>query len=728
MPSVASNYAARLPLWVLVGAGLGILAGVLLGDDAAKLQPIGTTYVKLMEVVVFPYIICSLLHGLGRLSPETAWRLFRCSWIIYLAVWGVTFLLMFLISLAIPPVPPPSFIDARVSGGGLDLLELLIPANPFLDLVRNHLPAIVIFSIIYGVAIQRIKDKETFLSILELIRTASVTIWGWVVLLAPLGVFALFADTAGTLAPEALADLSIYLIAMVFGTVVLAFWILPSVMAALCPMTTREIISDLRSALVIAAVTSLSVAALPYIQQAAEKLANEAGIEDANRGEIVKTSLAVSYPLAQLGNFFIWLFILFAAFYFRLPIPAEKQLALPLVTLLSGFGSPSSSVDAVAFLSGWLAFPDEATNLYVGMMTITRYGQVMASVMGFAFVTFLVTMSYYGKIRLRIPRLAMSLLVATVIVGSVTVALGSFERGVVRPVTSPYLAYELDASTTRNVTAIVEQPDAVHPAPEKAVSGTALDAMSALDRIRHSGEIRIGFNAGIIPFSYRNQRGNLVGFDIAYAYQLARDLNVRLRLIPFTWDGLDRDLTDKRFDLALSGIFVTDRRLQRFTVSDPYLKSPLALIVHAKDANRFLSRAQIEEQKDLTFAVFRDPVMTELIGRLFPKAKFVGLPDYDALPDHPEIDAAIWTLAQAKAWAAPRANYTAVVPKDLGGELLMAYLMPKDARQFRSYVNYWLRIQDVNGFNARMVSRWIEGKPASSQTPRWSILQEMRAR
>ena len=97
--------------------------------------------------------------------------------------------------------------------------------------------------------------------------------------------------------------------------------------------------------------------------------------------------MAVSYPLAQLGNFFIWLFILFAAFYYRIPIPIGDQFALPLVSLLSGFGSPTSSVDAVAFLAGWLDLPSEATNLYVGMMTITRYGQVVVSVMGFAFVT-----------------------------------------------------------------------------------------------------------------------------------------------------------------------------------------------------------------------------------------------------------------------------------------------------------------------------------------------------
>jgi L-cystine uptake protein TcyP (sodium:dicarboxylate symporter family) len=88
MASTKSSYSDRLPLWVLLGGALGVLIGAFFGDDAAVLRPIGSTYVQLMEIVVFPYIICSLLVGLGRLSPDTAIRLFRSSWLVYLVVGG----------------------------------------------------------------------------------------------------------------------------------------------------------------------------------------------------------------------------------------------------------------------------------------------------------------------------------------------------------------------------------------------------------------------------------------------------------------------------------------------------------------------------------------------------------------------------------------------------------------------------------------------------------------
>lgn len=726
--SGTSGYAARLPLWVLSGAVLGIFVGLFFGEDAAVLRPVGTTYVKLMEIVVFPYIICSLLHGLGRLAPDTARRLFRCSWHIYLGLWGTTFLLIFLLSLTIPPVPAPSFLDARQPQESLGLIDLLIPANPFFDLASNHLPAIVVFSIVYGIAIQRIEHKEGFLAFVDLIRAASVTIWHWVVLVAPFGVFALFADTAGNLEAQALADLSLYLLAVLFGTLALAFWILPSLIAAWCPMSTREVLRDLQGALVIAVVTSLSVAALPFVQQAAEKLAKRARVEDENSGEIIRTTLAVSYPLAQLGNFFIWLFVLFAAFYYRVPISPGHQLSLPFVTLLSGFGSPTSSVNAVAFLSAWLGLPEEANNLYVGMMTITRYGQVVASVMGFAFVGFLVTMSYYGKIRLRVPRIALALGVSVAVVAAGTVAGRLIQDRLVGPDTSPYLAYRLGSELTEGVTVVFDKPAEAESGGGSTDGGAAAAAAAhktVLERIQGTGELKVGFNPHIIPFSYRNSDGELVGFDIANAYKLARDLNVRLRMVPFTWNGFARDLAERRFDLAVSGIYVTNERLRQFAISEPYYQSPVALIVRADAVSRFLDRAAIEARPGLTFAVFDDPVMIDLAKRLFSKAKVVVLPSYDELPGHPEVDGALWTLEQARAWAAPRQDYTAVVPRDLGAQFLIAYLMPADALQFREFIDNWLRLQRASGFHQRTVRQWIEGKPDPKVTPRWSILRDV---
>ena len=726
MTSLFANYSDRLPYWVLAGAVVGVVAGVFFGDHCALLRPIGTAYVNLMEVVVFPYIICSLLHGLGRLSPNTAWLLFRRGWLFFVLVWVITFLVIFLMSLSIPPAAGPSVVDMTVPRDGPDLLTLLIPANPFFDLAKNYVPAIVVFSILYGVAIQKLENKETFLSVLAVFRDASLAIWRWVVLLAPLGVLALFADTAGTVRPNEIVGLSLYLITALAGTLILAFWILPSIIAALSPMSTREVLSELRGALVIAVVTSLSVAALPYIQQAAEKLGDRLDINDRERGEIIKTTLAVSYPFGQLGNFFIWLFVLFCAYYYRLPIGDDgaDAVVLPFVSLLSGIGSPTSSVDAVAFLTSWLGFPDVATGLYVSMMTVTRYGQVLASVMGFAFITLLTTLSYYGKLRLNWRRLVMSAGIGMAIIAILVVGSRQVENKISKLREPPYLSFALAGDLTEGLDVSVHHPGDQGDSTETARS-TRTGGDSALGRIQSSGVLRVGYNPDVIPFSYSNNNGDLVGFDIAYAHKLASDLNVKLELIPFKWQQLKQDLESHRFDLAASGIYVTDSRLEDLLVSEPYYQSPIALIVQTHAVDRFSSRDSIRQQTDLTVGVFDDPVLKPLLERLFPNAKIKVISGYQHLPEHEEIVAAIWTLEQAKAWVTPRPGYTAVVPKNLGGRFLFAYLLPPKSHDLREFLDYWMQLQRANGLHDRLVHKWIDGKPEPMTVPRWSILRNV---
>ena len=48
-----------------------------------------------------------------------------------------------------------------------------------------------------------------------------------------------------------------------------------------------------------------------------------------------------------------------------------------------------------------------------------------------------------------------------------------------------------------------------------------------------------------------------------------------------------------------------------------------------------------------------------------------------------DTDATVWTPEQAKAWAAPRSGYTAVLPMGMSGEVLVAYLLPERAPELR---------------------------------------------
>ncbi len=509
------------------------------------------------------------------------------------------------------------------------------------------MPAVVLFCLFYGVALQHVPEKAALLSVLEGIRLASLKFWNAVVRFAPLAVFALFADLAGTIRPRAMEEVSLFFFLFFAGALILTFWIVPGCIAAFTPFRHKEVLRDIKSALLIVIATTLSVSALPYISFATQRLAKACGVEDPECGEIVRTSISVAYPLGQLGNFFVYLFIVFALFFSGVVAQPLDVWLLPVVTLLSCVGSPTSSVDAVTFLAGWLGLPDQTTctvkssprsalclsKLWRGAGVLRENSHSLVSV-GF--------LSGRGAI----------------VVGGFVLAARRLDAWVLDRASNPYLSFELDPEVKQGVEVAFSTLDSAEPLPQ---------GLSVLARIQQVGELRVGYNSGIIPFSYRNSRGELVGYDVAYAYQLARDLNVRLRLIPFEWPHLAQNLAEGRFDIAMAGIHVTEDRLLQFKASTPYLQSPLALFM----PRDFTSRTKILERKGLKIGVFDDPVLVPRLKRTFPNAEIVVVPDYRQVPDFSKIDAAIWTLVQAEALAAAHPGLTAVAPSDVGNPYLL---------------------------------------------------------
>lgn len=712
---------ARLPAFVLTAAFLGVLAGIVLGERTAILQPVGIAYAMMLESVVYPYLLSSLIGGLGGLAQVRAWRLFRASWSVYLALWVVAFAMILALGAAIPASPPPVAIVPGAHADAMPLVSLLIPSNIVDALSRNYVPAVVVFAVAFGVAIQTIERKGSFLETIEVVRRGSLKIWNWVVYFAPVGVFALFASTAGTIEPEAAGTLTVYLVLFLIGTLVLAFVVLPLGLSAVAPANARELLAEFRPALVLAVVTTLSVSALPFIQNAAERILARAGIEGEEAKDVVQAQLSLAYVFVQLGNYFIALFILFASYHYHAALTFPQYALLPVMSLLSGIGSPSATVEGVEFLSQWLGMPSAAVSLYIESMTVTRYGQVVLSVVAFGVATIAVPLIYFGKVQPRPARLVAAVAAGSAVALAVIVASRAVEaRLFPQPSDAAVLARTLDPALADGVEVTVHRPGDPLPDP--------VDGPATLEGVRQRGVLRVGYGHDIVPFTYFNGAGDLVGFDASYAYRLARDLHVRLEFVPVDWETLADDLAAHRFDIVMAGAYATDQRLQKLEVTQPYFVSPLAMIVRSGNAADFLRYDQVAARGDLTLGVFRDPVLLPMLHYLFPQARVVALGSYDELPDHPEITAAIWSFDQARAWAASRRGYTAVETAGLGPPLIFAYLLPPHSPDIPRFMDQWMSLRAGDGFRDAQIAYWIRGEPRQATAPRWNLLDALLGR
>ena len=712
-------YSNLLPLAVLIGAAGGIVVGVYSPALTSVIAPLGTIYVRLMEVVVLPYLVSTLVLGLGRLTPQIAIRLFKKSWRIYILLWTTVFIVLLVAASTAPVIKAVTIVDFGGAipvdtGSNQSLIDLLIPDNFFEALNQNYIPSIVLMAVIFGIAVQRIENRGGMLDALGVIQSACVKVWNWIVLFAPVGVLGLIAGSIESMGTREFAAMSIYMSVVVLSTLILAFWILPMLITVFVPLRYLEIVSALKSAYLIGIVTSLSVAALPIVQRVAEQFADKLERDDsakqAEKKEIIQTTLSISYPLGQVGNFFIMVFIYYALFYYSVPIELRQMVELPFVTLMSGIGSPTSSIGAVSFLADWLNLPAETTNLYVETMTVTRYGQILASISAFAFVTVIVTFAFYGRLRFNARALVITIAGTALLLSAIwSVGRWSGTHSQLRSEDS-YLEMELpaDVQAISNANLLSSLQQAPAGDREDPARDATFSKLNTIERIQSSGVMRVGINPNIMPFAYANNAGRLVGFDVELIYRFARDLNVDIVFVPYAWQSLAHDLAEDRFDIAISGIYITEHRVKTLTVSEPYFESKMTLMVRTDRLDEFSSRERIDRIEGLTIAVFDDPVLVPLAKLSFPSAEIKVVPSYENLVLDDTIDAAIWTQSQAAAWAISRSGYSAVVPNNMAYGFLFGYLMPPDSLGLANYLDYWMRLERANGLLDDMAKRWID--------------------
>jgi L-cystine transport system substrate-binding protein len=104
-------------------------------------------------------------------------------------------------------------------------------------------------------------------------------------------------------------------------------------------------------------------------------------------------------------------------------------------------------------------------------------------------------------------------------------------------------------------------------------------AQSALDQIKAAGTLRVGTEGTYAPFSFHDQSGALVGFDVEIAQEIAKRLGVKAQFVEGPWDGLIAGIDANRYDVVINEVGITDARKQKYDFSDPYIASKAVLIV-----------------------------------------------------------------------------------------------------------------------------------------------------
>ena len=101
-----------------------------------------------------------------------------------------------------------------------------------------------------------------------------------------------------------------------------------------------------------------------------------------------------------------------------------------------------------------------------------------------------------------------------------------------------------------------------------AVSAFAGDG--SFKRVKSQGSLTIGLDDAFPPMGYRNDKGQLVGFDIDAAEEVGKRLGIKIQWQPTAWDGVMHSLNSKKFDAIWNGMTITEERKKEVAFTKPY--------------------------------------------------------------------------------------------------------------------------------------------------------------
>ena len=364
---------------ILIGLFTGAALGLFIGERAGVLQVFADAYIKLLQMTVLPYVTISLITGIGTLRIDEARQLGLRVGAVLIGLWAVAIAAVFLFPLTFPSGETASFFSTTLleEREPFDLVNLYIPSNPFNSLANNVVPAVVLFSVVLGIALITVPRKAALLDALGVANEAVAKATRFIVSLTPYGMFAIAAVAAGTLAVEDIERLQVYLISYVAISLLLSLWVLPGLVAALTPVPYRALLSHTKDALVTAFMTSSLFVVLPMLTEQTKRLIREHGATAADE-KLPEVIIPASFNFPHTGKLLSLSFVLFAGWFADASVPMTSYPQLAATGLLVLFGNINV---AVPFLLDMFRIPADTFQLFVATSVVNaRFGTLMSAV------------------------------------------------------------------------------------------------------------------------------------------------------------------------------------------------------------------------------------------------------------------------------------------------------------------------------------------------------------
>ena len=364
----------KLALWkrILLALVLGVLVGSVWGEGAVSIKWIGDLFVRLISMVVVPLIFFTLVSGVIAMGDP---KKLGSLGVMTLGLYMLTTMFAITIGLVLAVLLQPGVgvdLSSTVPGVVQEAIPLterlmeIVPSNPMAALAEGNILAIIFFALLVGVAGLILGEKAK--PIADLVDSASeimLKITGWVMEVAPFGVFALIAWVSGTQGVLALLDVVRLAAAVFLGCFLHVFLVHGGIMRFLLKLSPMKFFKGASDAMLVAFSTSSSSATLPVSMAVAER---NLGIQPV----VATTVLPLGATINMDGTaLYVGIVSVFAAQAFGIELAFADYLIVMGATTLVSIGTaavPGASVFLMAAVMGAIGMTPDQIAVVVGFI------------------------------------------------------------------------------------------------------------------------------------------------------------------------------------------------------------------------------------------------------------------------------------------------------------------------------------------------------------------------
>jgi len=276
--------------WILIGLvaglGLGVLASItgspFLMTIAEASAPLGTAFIRAIQMVVVPLVAVTIFVGVAKLGdPRKLGRLGGTSlaffWLTTIPAILIGMVTMRFALVFAPTVTPPAAVEEVATDlpGIVDFLVNLIPRNPFEAATGGALLPLIVFTVLFAAAAGTLETarRDRLVSLAETVSEPLIKMVHWVLWTAPIGVFGLAAPVTARTGMAMLQNLAVFILAVVVALFIYMGLVLLPAVSHFARIRPIDFIRNTLGSFAIGFSTTSSVASLPMMfEEADEKL------------------------------------------------------------------------------------------------------------------------------------------------------------------------------------------------------------------------------------------------------------------------------------------------------------------------------------------------------------------------------------------------------------------------------------------------------------------------